>query len=150
MKTLSHKFITITALLALFAVFLICTDQSGDFVLCLSEDGHIAFEAYVNGQCECERMAHNHECQSLSLQYVFDLSQHHGHDHSDIPIFMNDISEYTPQKEFNLPLDKTFTISYIHLETSFYDNIFIEIYIIEPPPCINPTLASISSVILLS
>ena len=117
-------------------------------MLCLGEDGHIAFEAYVNGQCECERMAHNHERQSLSLQYVFDLSQHH--DHSDIPIFMNDISEYSPQKEFNLPLDKTFTISYIHLETSFYDNIFIEIYIIEPPPCINPTLASISSVILLS
>jgi len=150
LKTLSHKINTITALIALFAAFLTCTGQTGEFVICLVEDGHIAFEAYVNGQCECERMAHNHECQSLSLLYVFDLSQHHGHDHSDIPIFMNDISEYTPQKEFNFPLDKTFTISYIHLETSFYDNIFIEINIIEPPPCINPTLASISSVILLS
>ena len=144
MKSLSHKLNTSKALLALFAAFLTCTGETGDFVLCFGEDGHIALETLFNGQCECERRAQDNECHYLLLQDVFEPPQQHDHDHRDIPIFMNDKDKY------NIPHDNTSYLFHIPLETSFCDDIFIEVYIIEPLPCINSALASIRSVILLS
>lgn len=150
MKTLSHKFNTSTALLALFAVFLTCTGQSGDFVLCFSKDGHINVETSLNGQCECERRAHDHEYHYLSLQDVFKSHLHHDHNHFDIPIFMNNVGEYKFKDEYNTQYNNTSSFCYIPFEISFYDDIYFEVYIIEPPPFVNPALLSVRSVILLS
>ena len=150
MKNISHKLKIIKALLALFAAFLTCTGQSGDFVLCFNTDGHIAVETLFNEQCECERRTNDHEGHCLSLQDVFESHRHHDHNHFDIPIFMNNVGEYKFKDEYNTQYNNTSSLFHIPFEISFCDDIYFEVYIIEPPPFVNPALLSVRSVILLS
>ena len=150
LKTISHKLNIIKALLALFAAFLICAGQSGDFALCFNAYGHIAVETLINGQCECERRTNDHEGHYLSLQDAFESHRNHDHNHFDISIFMDNVGEYKFKDEYKIQYNNTSSLYHIPVEISFYDGIFFEVYIIEPPPCVNPTLVSIRSVILLS
>ena len=84
------------------------------------------------------------------LQNEFESPEHHDHNHRDISIFMDDTGEYSFKEKYNIPHDNDFSNFHIIFEITFCNDIFFEVYIIEPPPCINPVLASISSVILLS
>ena len=150
MKTLSRKLNTTKALLALFAAFLTCTGQAGEFVICLGDDGHFAIETVVNGQCECDRHAHTPESSFVSIQDEVVFSSHHEHDHFDIPIFMNDIGNFIIQGKYFVIHNQIFSLFDTTFIYPYFNEIIQEVLIIEPPPDINPALVSIRTVISLS
>ncbi len=150
MKTAFYQVHKITVWIALFAALLTCTGQGGKFVICLGEDSHIAIETVVNGQCECNRHVYATEITNVSIQNEVVFSNHHEHDHFDIPIFMNDIGNFIAQGKYIVihnQIPSLFDTTFIN---HYFDKIIQEVLIIEPPPDINPALVSIRTVISLS
>ncbi|MFC1691885.1 hypothetical protein ACFL1R_00075 [Candidatus Latescibacterota bacterium] len=150
MKTAFPQVHKITAWIALFAGLLTCTGQAGEFVICLGEDGHIAIEAVVNRQCECNREVNIPERLYVSLQDEVVSSHHHECDHFDIPIFMNDTGEFITQVKYIVTHNQITSLFDSTFINTYFDEIIQEVLIIEPPPDINPVLVSILTVISLS
>ncbi len=150
MKTAFPQFHKITAWIALFTGLLTCTGQVGEFVICLVEDAHIEIEAVVNGQCECDRKVITTERLYVSLQDEILSSRHHGYNHFDIPLFMNDAGEFITQAKYILTHNQVTSLFDINFLNAYFDGITQEVLIIEPPQNINPLLVSIRTVISLS